>query len=51
MIQDLKIYGLNVGAIIFSAVSNINPVLQSVVLVLTIIYTVIKIHQQLNGKD
>ena len=50
MIQDLRIYGLNVGAIMFSAINNINPALQTVVLVLTIVYTGIKIHQQINGK-
>lgn len=49
--QDLRIYGLNIGAIIFSAISNINPVLQTVVLGLTIIYTSIKIHNLLNGRD
>ena len=51
MIQDLRIYGLNLGAIVFSAVNNINPALQIVVLVLTIIYTAIKIYQQIDGKD
>lgn len=41
--EDLRIYGLNLGAIMFSAVNNINPALQTVVLVLTIIYKQIKI--------
>jgi hypothetical protein len=45
--QDLKIYGLNLGAIIFSTVSNINPTLQTVVLLLTIIYTLLKIYKQI----
>ena len=45
--QDLRIYGLNIGAIIFSAVSDINPALQTVVLVLTIIYTLTKIYKQI----
>ena len=49
--QDLRIYGLNIGAIIFSAIDAINPQLQTVVLLLSIVYTVIKIYQQLNGKD
>lgn len=49
--NDLKIYGLNIGAIVFSAINNINPTLQSIVLIMTIIYTGIKIYQQLNGKD
>ena len=49
--QDLRIYGLNIGAIIFSAITDINPLLQTVVLGLTIVYTTIKIHNLLNGKD
>jgi len=47
MLQDLRIYGLNLGAIMFSTVNNINPVLQTVVLVLTIIYTLTKIYKQI----
>ena len=47
MIQDLRIYGLNLGAIMFSTVNNINPALQTVVLVLTIIYTLTKIYKQI----
>ncbi len=47
MIQDLKIYGLNLGAIVFSTVPNINAQLQTVVLVLTIIYTLTKIYKQI----
>lgn len=49
--QDLRIYGLNIGAIIFSAISDINPLLQTVVLLLSIVYTGIKIKQLLNGED
>lgn len=45
--QDLRIYGLNLGAIMFSTVSDINPALQTVVLVLTIIYTLTKIYKQI----
>lgn len=46
--QDLRIYGLNLGAIIFSAVDNINPTLQTIVLLLTIAYTLIKIYKQID---
>ena len=46
--QDLRIYGLNLGAIIFSAVDNINPTLQTIVLLLTIAYTAIKIYKQID---
>lgn len=46
--QDLRIYGLNLGAIIFSTVDNINPTLQTIVLLLTIAYTAIKIYKQID---
>ena len=46
--QDLKIYGLNIGAMLFSVVSEFNPVLQTMVLILTIIYTAINIYKQFN---
>ena len=41
--QDLKIYGISVGGITFSIMPDINPILQTVVLLLTIIYTLIGI--------
>jgi len=44
--QDLRIYGLNIGALIFSAMPNINTQLQTVVLILTIVYTLTKIYKQ-----
>lgn len=49
--QDLKIYGLNISAILFSSMPNINTQLQTVVLILTIIYTLTKIYDQYNGKN
>lgn len=49
--ENLKIYGLNVGGFLFSLMPNINPALQTIVLLLTIVYTVIKIYQELDGKD
>tara|TARA_B000000609_G_C24093294_1_gene304168 strand:- start:267 stop:413 length:147 start_codon:yes stop_codon:yes gene_type:complete len=45
--QDLKIYGISLGGITFSIMPDINPMLQTVVLLLTIIYTVIGITQKL----
>jgi len=45
--QDLRIYGLNIGAVIFSSMPNINAQLQTVVLILTIIYTITKIYKQI----
>ncbi len=41
--EDLKIFGLNIGALLFSTMPNLNPALQTVVLVLTIIYTTLMI--------
>lgn len=43
---DLKIYGINMGAI-FLSLSDVNPILQTLVLVATLIYTVINISQKL----
>ena len=45
--QDLKIYGISLGGITFSIMPDINPMLQTVVLLLTIIYTIIGIMQKL----
>tara|TARA_B100000212_G_C27318721_1_gene509117 strand:- start:916 stop:1068 length:153 start_codon:yes stop_codon:yes gene_type:complete len=46
---DLKIYGINITALIASSpmVDGINPVLQTIVLLLTIGYTSINIYQKL----
>lgn len=46
---DLKIYGINITALIASSpmVNGINPVLQTIVLLLTIGYTCINIYQKL----
>mgnify|MGYP003144411062 CR=1 FL=1 len=41
--EDLKIFGLNVGALLFSVIPDLNPALQTVVLILTIIYTILMI--------
>ena len=43
---DLKIYGINMGAI-FLSLSDVTPILQALVLVATLIYTVINITQKL----
>lgn len=45
--QDLKIYGISLGGITFSFMPDINPMLQTVVLILTIVYTIIGITQKL----
>ncbi|QDP66419.1 MAG: hypothetical protein GOVbin15_8 [Prokaryotic dsDNA virus sp.] len=48
--QDLKIYGISVSGITFSFLPDINPTLQTVVLLLTIVYTLIGIKQKLKNK-
>lgn len=49
--SDLKIYGINVGAVVFSALPNINPTLQTIVLVMTIIYTGMNIYIKLKDRS
>ena len=49
--NDLKIYGINVGAVAFSAIPNINPALQTVVLVMTIVYTGMNIYIKLKDRN
>lgn len=44
---DLKIYGLNAGAVLFSTVKDFNPLLQTIVLCLTIAYTGIQIYHKI----
>jgi len=41
--EDLKIFGLNVGALVFSVIPDLNPILQTIVLLLTIAYTILMI--------
>ena len=41
--EDLKIFGINIGAVIFSIIPEINTVLQTVVLLLSIGYTILMI--------
>ena len=48
--QDLRIYGISLGGITFSIMPDINPILQTVVLLLTIVYTLIGIKNKLNNK-
>ena len=47
--ENFRVYGLNFGAIIFSAIPNINENLQTVVLILTIIWTAIQIFKSLKN--
>jgi len=48
--EDLKIYGINVIALATSMTSA-NPVLQTLVLLLSIIYTVIGIYKRLKNNN
>jgi hypothetical protein len=48
MIENLKIYGLNLGAIFISSIDSINPYLQTVVMATSIVYTLIKIYKNLS---
>jgi hypothetical protein len=43
---DLKIYGINVTALIASSplIDGINPILQTIVLLLTIVYTLTNLY-------
>lgn len=41
--QDLKIFGANVGAMVFSIIPDVNSTLQTIVLLLTIGYTILMI--------
>lgn len=45
--ENFRVYGLNFGAIIFSAIPSINENLQTVVLILTIIWTGLQIIKSL----
>jgi|TARA_B110000858_G_scaffold38681_1_gene43770 hypothetical protein len=41
--QDFKIFGINVGAVVFSVIPEVNTILQTIVLVLSIAYTILMI--------
>ena len=45
--EDLKIFGVNIGAVLFSIIPEINTVLQTVVLLLSIVYTILMIMKKL----
>tara|TARA_S200002703_G_scaffold71111_1_gene61687 strand:- start:57 stop:215 length:159 start_codon:yes stop_codon:yes gene_type:complete len=47
--EDLKIYGINISAIVLSALDSLNPILQSIVLASTATYTIIRIIKNLKG--
>jgi len=45
--MELKIWGLNLGAIAFTIFNEINPVLSTIALLASIIYTILKIKEKL----
>ena len=47
---DFKLYGINISAFILTIYNNINENLQSILLVLTIVYTMINIFSKINKK-
>ena len=45
--EDLKIFGVNIGAVIFSTIPEINTLLQTLVLLLSIGYTILMIMKKI----
>lgn len=45
--EDLKIYGISISALGGSFISDINPILSTLVLSATLIYTIIQISEKL----
>ena len=48
--EDLKIYGLNFSAVAGVSIAEINPILSTLVLVATLVYTIIQISEKLKKK-
>lgn len=48
--MDFKLYGINLTALAATSFQSVNPILQTFVLMATLIYTVIQIKQKLNDK-
>ena len=48
--EDLKIYGLNFAAVGGVTIAEINPILSTLVLVATLVYTVIQISEKIKKK-
>lgn len=46
--ESLKIWGFNISAITLSFFNDINPMLSSIALVASIVYTLLKIKDNLN---
>jgi hypothetical protein len=48
--EDLKIYGISISALTGSVIGDINPVLSTLVLTATLVYTLIQIIEKLKKK-
>jgi hypothetical protein len=48
--EDLKIYGISISAIGGSFISDLNPVLSTLVLSATLVYTVIQIIEKIKSR-
>lgn len=48
--EDLKIYGLNFAAVGGVTIAEINPILSTLVLIATLVYTVIQISEKIKKK-
>ena len=48
--EDLKIYGISLSALGGSVISEINPILSTLVLSATLLYTIIQIVEKLKHK-
>lgn len=48
MNMELKIWGFNLGAIAFTILNDINPILSTIALCASIIYTILQIKEKLN---
>jgi hypothetical protein len=48
--EDLKIYGISISALMGGVISDINPILSTLVLTATLVYTLIQIIEKLKKK-
>ena len=49
--EDLKIYGLNLSAIAGTSIADINPILSTLVLSATLVYTILQIWEKIKKKN
>ena len=49
--EDLKIYGISISALTGVSMSEINPILSTLVLTATLVYTIIQIIEKLKKKN